>query len=319
MNVLLFSITDSGQQNRLLSKAMKEFLGWNSVNIVWKKTYLNYEPDLIVKQDFDKICDLVEIADLFIFSDIMIDYPGMNLPKYVNIYNSIISGQGTPMRRRLAAYREMQAEGWAIVPPISDPTIASKLCTAPFENWIVPVAEIEEIVKGIERNEEITICHAPTKLGHKGTAKFESVLREKFPDIAYKRITKLPWDKALQEKAKCHIVLNSLGDESYGVGNALEGLVLGQEVVSNISPWDYALHPDLPMISTWGNKNGIEKAIKEALAKATKPRMLNTKNGEVKTDINMSILEKKAWVKTRFSPENQIVKWNNYIKWVMER
>jgi hypothetical protein len=47
--------------------------------------------------------------------------------------------------------------------------------------------------------------------------------------------------------------------------------------------------------------------------------MLNTKNGEVKTDINMSILEKKAWVKTRFSPENQIVKWNNYIKWVMER
>lgn len=103
----------------------------------------------------------------------------------------------------------------------------------------------------------------------------------------------MSWENALKEKAKNHIILTLFGNltATYGAGNALEGLALGQTVISKISPWAYALHPDLPMITTFGKdvKTVIEKEV------GWRTRM------EYKTNTNEANY-RKLWVKQHFSP-----------------
>jgi hypothetical protein len=296
----------------LLAEAMREYLDWDAKSLVNQESYLKYPVDWTTTNNLDEAAEFAKSTDMFIFSDLLRGIEGMDLEKLVGPKNCIISGQGTPMRAQMPQLLQMQLEGWAILAPTCDPTIARFLGGAPFENWIVPTGRISTITHEIDLNDEITICHAPTKAFRKGTDEIEAIMKNDFPDIKYELITGKSWEDAIRAKAKCHIMWNSLHDSSYGVGNALEGLAIGQEVVSNITPWDYAMHPDLPMLSTW-NKD-VVCVIKDAIRQAE--RRVNADSDEENYE---TYGRKWEWVSRHFNAEYQIVKWKHYIDWVMNR
>lgn len=324
MRVLLISYMDNGQQHRLLAKAMRDFLGWDAKSIVNKESYLGFKTDWTVKDDLEEAAEFAKTADMMIFQDMLLDIPNMGLVELAGHRNTIINGTGTLMRNSINVLLNMQMNGWAVVAPISDETIASKLFPAPFENVIVPIEEINEITNGIKHNEVVTVCHAPTKLGLKGTDLVESILRPLDEEgvIKYLPIKGMAWNEALRAKATAHITIDSLGKEfegepkfpaAYGAGNALEGLVLGHIVIGRVSPWCYALHPDLPIVSTWGREDATAHTIKENITYGAKSLM---KNAELYTAFKERQIE---WVKTHFSAEKQVQKWKHYIDWVMHR
>lgn len=309
MKVLLIAIQDNGQQNFLLAQAMRDHMGWNAKSVVVKESYLGFPTDWTVDGNENEIKEFLEDVDLLIFQDHLINLEGTKIKDIAGHHNTIITGTGSPMRKMVDISREDQLHGWAIIPPISDETIATKMCCAPFENVIVPIERINEITAGIEKNNRISVCHAPTKTGAKGTSLVEATLKPYIEsgEIEYVRIKGMSWEEALKAKARCHIVIDSLGalTSSYGAGNALEGLVLGQTVISKISPWCYALHPDLPMITTFG------KDVKETVDQEIHIQQ----NGWNETAKDFG----KRWVKYHFSAENQIKHWMRYIEWVMTR
>jgi hypothetical protein len=307
MRVALMAISDSGQQHRLLAKAMRNYLGWEAKSIVKTKTYLGYEDkeDWTLGENGEEAREFVKTADMLIFQDMLLDMEGLDLDKLAGHGNSIINGLGSMMREYMDILKTMQMEGWAVLPPLSDPTIAARIAGAPFENVIIPVDEILEITKGIEKNNELTICHAPTKTERKGTEIFEEILAREFPNVRYERITGKSWEDALRQKKMCHILLNSTGDESYGM-NCLEGLILGQKVISNITPWDYALHSDLPMITTY--EQNIADVVGDVIRNV---EFMGFDRDEEERNIE--------WVRKHFGAETQIRKWEAYIEWVMTR
>lgn len=322
MRVLLIAQMDNGQQNQLLAEAMRIYLNWDAKSFVMYRSYLGFKSDWTHTNNLDEAAEFAKDADLFIFQDMLSNVPGMDLVKLCGTKNTIINGTGTLMRNNVDLLWSMQMIGWPVVAPISDETIAGKLAAAPFENVIVPGEEIKAATKEIQRNDVITVCHAPTKLGLKGTDLVESILRplEEEGVIKYLRIQNMPWIEALKAKATAHITIDSLGKElsgepkfpaAYGAGNALEGLVLGHTVIGRISPWCYALHPDLPMVSTWGRENETRKLVRDEI-NAMREWGAGT-NGD---DIRLYRLE---WVEKNFSARKQIRKWEQYIKWVMNR
>ena len=324
MQVLLISYMDNGQQHRLLAEAMREYIGWDAKSIVNKESYLGFKTDWTVKDDLEEAAEFAKTADMMIFQDMLLDIPNMGLVELAGHRNTIINGTGTLMRNSINVLLNMQMDGWAVVPPISDETIASKLFPAPFENVIVPIEEITKATDHISRNEVVTVCHAPTKSVLKGTDLVESILRPLDEEgvIKYLPIKGMAWNEALRAKATAHITIDSLGKEfegepkfpaAYGAGNALEGLVLGHIVIGRVSPWCYALHPDLPIVSTWGREEKTKEIIKENIEFGAKPL---TKNEELYTALKERQI---GWVKTHFSAENQIQKWKHYINWVMNR
>ncbi len=315
MRVFLLAETDNAQQSFLLAKAMRDHMGWDAKSMVMKETYLKYPTDWTMENNVDEAAEFAKTADLFIFQDQLMTSKKLQLEKYATHRNTIVSGTGSRMRANIDAMRQDQQEGWAIVPMLCDTTISMKLCAPPFENWIVPVERIEELTDGMYKNEKVSVCHAPTKMGYKGTEEFEKILQPWIDsgDIEYERITGVSWEDAIKHKAKHHIILDSLGDTHYNAGNSLEGLVLCQRVISNIDPWCYCLHTNLPMATTW--KKDIKQVIDDEIRKTM------TDWGETK--VTKQWIEERAiglwWVERHFSAKNQVGKWEQYIKWVMER
>lgn len=308
LRVFLFAETDNAQQHYLLAKAMREYLNWDAMSMVAGETYLGYKTDWLYtnKNHYEEAEQFVKDTDLFIFQDITFDV--LNIKKMAGHRNTIINGTGSRMRQNIDITRQEQLDGWAVVPMLCDTTLSTKICAPPFENWIVPIKTILELTKGIKKNDKTSFCHAPTRLGYKGTETWENAIQPLIDDgkIEYQRITGMCWEEAIKAKATSHIVLDSLGDTHYNAGNSLEGLVLEQTVVSNIDPWCYCLHTDLPMISTWGDKN-IRGVIEIAIFRDKMMRQMGREK---------NLLD---WVTHNFGAENQIFKWMNFIRWVMER
>jgi len=310
---------DNGQQNRLLADAMRKYLDWDAKSIVMKESYLGFKTDWTTEKNASEAMEFAEDTDLFIFQDMMSFNDVFDVRDYCGHRNTIITGTGTTMRNATNVLLNMQQEGWAVVPPISDDTIATKLFPAPFENVIVPIDEILEATKDIKRNDIVTVAHAPTKTAIKGTDIVESILKplEEEGVIKYLRIQNMPWIEALRAKATAHITIDSVGKEwpteekypaAYGAGNALEGITMGHLVIGRVSPWCYALHPDLPIETIWGK----EEKLKETILETVK---LMKKESLAKIIRN----EQLEWAKRHFSAEIQIMKWQRYIEWVMNR
>lgn len=310
MRVLLLSETDCTGQNALLAKTMIEHLGWEARTITSVATYLDYPTDWVVSQNTEEdVLDMAEFAkttDLFIFQDVLLDYDGLGLVELCHHKNTIISGQGTLMRANIQLLAEMALDGWHILPPLGYPEIASKLGGAPFENWMVDCDRILDLSRDIKKRDKITVCHAPTNQLLKGTKRWQEIV-SKFDDVEFMLITGTPWEETIKKKAEAHILVDSLGEDHYGAGNCMEGLLQTQAVLSSISPWDYCLHPDLPILTTW---YGLEEMI---LGNAIN----NWRTEPEKTEKRLGC--QRRWVMRNFSPENQIRKWENYIKWVMLR
>ena len=319
MRVLLLAETDNAQQNFLLAQAMRKYLGWEAKSMVCRETYLGYPTDWTVEKDMDEAAEYARDTDLFILQDQLFDFEEIPLRKRATHKNTIINGTGSRLRERVDYWRMEQFRGWKIFPMQCDTTLSTKLCAPPFENWICPIEQINALTTGIEKNNKISVCHAPTKIKYKGTEQFEAILNPYIEsgEIEYKRITGLTWEEAIKEKAKYHIILDSLGDTHYNAGNSLEGLVLGQTVVSNIDPWCYCLHPDLPMTTLWNSHEGrnIKGQFYVNMTRVIRETIEKEKIGGLFVEKEKA----KEWVKEHFGAENQIVKWANYIRWVQER
>jgi hypothetical protein len=307
MRILLIAETDNAQQHYLLAKAMRDHLDWDAKSMVVHNTFLGYPTDWTTEENIEEAAEFAKNTNLFIFQDYRISFDELPLHKYCGPKNTIINGTGSRMRARIDSTRADQYNGWAVVPMLCDTTLSTKLCAPPFENWIVPIERIRELSEGIEKTDKVSICHAPTKLGYKGTDILEAVLKNYTDsgEIEYKRITGMKWEDAIKEKAKYRIIFDSMGDTHYNAGNSLEGLVQEQTVISNIDPWCYCLHPDLPMETVWNKE--LKSVIKNAIEKEK---------------MGGTFVEKeraKEWVTEHFSAEKQITKWKYFIKWVMER
>ena len=312
MKVLSMAINDNGQQSYLLAKAMRDYLKWDARSITFSTSYLNFPADWTAR-DADKAMAFAEDADLLIFQDAPIWDKNFDMRKLAGPNNTIVNGTGSVMRRKMGELLVMQYKGYVVVPPLCDETLSSHMMGVPFENWIVPTGTISEVTRGITPPDDIVcICHAPTKKVIKGTEMIESILEPMIKEgtVKYTRIEGMSWENALKEKAKNHIILDSFGNltATYGAGNALEGLALGQTVISKISPWAYALHPDLPMITTFG------KDAKKVIEDEVRFR----KCMEYKTNTDVANYNRR-WVNQHFSPGVQISKWKNFIDWMMTR
>lgn len=312
MKALLIALSDCTGQNAMLKRAAEKNLGWKVRSLVKAKTYLGYETDLWARneEDMQVAAEFAQDCDLFIFQDFLMDFEelGLNLKNLCHQKNTVITGQGSIMRANMSALLSMQLNGWHILPPMGDPTIAPYLAAAPFEHWMIDVDRINELTRGIERNDKITICHAPTRPRRKGTATWERIVKEF--DVEWLPVMGVSWEEAIRRKAVADIVVDSLGDIQYTAGNCFEGLAMGQEVVSNISQWCYCLHRGLPIIPTNGTK---DEAIRNAITRA-KARIESRKMGR-QTRLNLA---NKLWVNKHFGPMAVTDGWRRYVNWMME-
>lgn len=311
MKALLIAVSDCTGQNAMLKRAAETHLGWKVRSLVKSKTYLGYETDLHARnpEDVAEAADFAQDCDLFIFQDFLMDFSelGLDLKNLCHQKNTVITGQGSIMRANMMSLISMQLDGWHVLPPMGDPTIAPYMASAPFEHWMCDVDRINELTRGIEKNDRITICHAPTRPRRKGTATWERIVKEL--DVEWLPMQGVPWEEAIRRKAVADIVVDSLGDVQYTAGNCFEGLAMGQQVVSNISPWCYCLHPDLPIIPTRGKgDDGIIKALQRAIKRAEIWKQTESKRAGSNID----------WIRDHFGPENVLIGWKHYVDWMME-
>ena len=156
------------------------------------------------------------------------------------------------------------------------------------------------------RNDEITVCHATTAPDVKGTQWFAEMMEKHFSDIKFDIITGAPWTDCIRRKAKAHVLLDSISDRMYGI-SALEGFYMSQQVVSNISPWCYALRPDMPAHSFAPAMTG--KSMEDGLVDAMRRALA----GAVMSEDDPAC---QFW--RSFAPGAWCRRWKHWINWVMK-
>jgi hypothetical protein len=325
MKVILTSYSDNGGQQQLLAESMRKYLGWDALNFALYKNPLGFKCDTCGEDGLEIAREHAKDADLYITQDALREDVDATLelidPKSKKSVfgpkNIIINGTGTMMRNNLDPLVQMQLQGWCVIPPMCDDSISSHLVGVPFENWMVDTDKIDELVgeNWRRRNNVVKVCHAPTKRDVKGTIWIEKVIQPLVDEgiIEYERITGVSWEEAIKRKSMCEIVLDSFGDvtATYGAGNALEGLAMGKTVISKISPWAYALHPDLPIHTNWGmNDKQTEELVREIVGEIN---VAGSISNELNADFKMS------WVYEQFAPKYQIQRWKHFIDWMMSR
>jgi hypothetical protein len=331
MQVLYVAGMDSAGQGQLLTYAMRRFLGWEARILVQRGSYLGYKSDWVASGegfDITEVENYVKGTDFVIFQDLPLRFIDekskreFDLSKLQNPQSMVIHGLGTPMRANLQQLRSNQMNGMLVAAPMSDPTIYPYLVGGvPFEAVMVDVNRIEDIIGGINRRDKLTVVTAPTK-EMKGESSIKIAtdhVKHKFVgegfDVDFISIKNTPWEETQRIKAGCHVLVDSLGDSSYGL-NCLESLLMGHTVISNISPWCYALHPDLPMMSInpFITKRLVDDGLPMVLDEAI--TQLREKDGIAK-DRERQV--NKAWVKRHFDPEIVVKKWSHYINWALNR
>lgn len=297
MRILYASLADSASQGFLLCQALRDFLGYDAKSVVARKTYLNYETDWTFEENRAEVKEFAENADLFIFQDLLFGVPGgPKFNKLCSPANTVIHVLGSPARANLPAVMDYVKTGFNVCGPMSDPTIAKYLPNPGWENVMVDPKTLE-LTKDIKRNDKITVCTATTR--DKGEEEFKKATEEL--GLEWILIKGKPWKEAIREKAKAHILLDSLTDVSYGI-SAIESALMGQVCVGRISPWCYAMNNSLPIINT------TPKTVKQSLEKA-----IDLSAGDEIYYKNHAI----KWAKS-FLPENKIKSWEYYIDFVME-
>jgi glycosyltransferase involved in cell wall biosynthesis len=95
----------------------------------------------------------------------------------------------------------------------------------------------------------LRIGHAPTNRAAKGSDVIIPVVQElekEFP-VQLILIENLPYQKAIQRKAQCHIFIDQIGDLGYGI-NSLEALAMGIPTCTCLAPGFEQHYPDHPFI-----------------------------------------------------------------------
>jgi len=310
LRVCCISQYDAGGQNYLLAQAMRKYLDWDAVDLTAKQTYLNYPCTWLAEGpernvEMDTVKEFIETCDFIIMQELPY-VPFADVIREKKLPGCVFA-LGSLARKNLRGLLGLQVKrGLRIAAPISDPTISSYLLGTPFENIMVDLDRLRPLVDGVKKQHDILAITAQTNTTLKGLNVMELVMKD-LPDITFLHLKDMAWEDHQRAKAKAHIMIDSIGDESYGL-NCLEAMYMDQQVVSNISPWCYALHPDLPIRSIHPTltKMSIEDGIKYQVENARN----QVRNGEAD--------DRKDWVVHHFAPERVVKKWEMYIKWCME-
>ena len=100
-----------------------------------------------------------------------------------------------------------------------------------------------------DKSEPIIIGHAPTNRQAKGSDIIIPVVRELEKDfpIQLLLIEKMSYEQALEQKSRCDIFIDQIGDLGYGI-NSLEALAMEIPVCSCLAPGFAEKYPDHPFI-----------------------------------------------------------------------
>lgn len=311
MRVLYVARYDAAGQGYLLTKAMREDLGWEAENWVTQQTYLGYPIDKKLTQE--TVADMEEYAktaDFIIFQEAPINT--QELGEICTQKNTCVHVVGSIARNNLGGILQAQHENaLKVVNCLGDPTIAPHLlCTSPFDPFMIDTERIDAITESVSRSETIRVAHAVTNPDVKGTALFQDIMARHFEDVEFDVMTGLAWTECIARKAKAHILLDSISDHMYGI-SALEGAYMGQPVVSNISPWCYALHPNLPMHTFAPEMTG--KTMTEGIIASLREAIENTTYKD-----NRKTRQSNEWAYNNFAPSEVVVRWKHWINWVMK-
>ena len=297
---------DSGNQGWLMAKAMKKYLGWDAKCLVFGESYLQYPVDWVFEQNVG-IATVLEYASnctYFIFLDSIVDIPQLPLGRYLTPNNHCIVGVGSGLRHTVDQVLMAQIKhDLVVVTPPQDETLTTQLMGVPFDFVIVDIDEIVELVDGIEKNDEFTVCHAHTNPGSKGG---ELITRlESDPDLAgvkFDAISGLSWEQTIKRKAKSHVVIDDLVMPTYGL-NVLEAMVLRQHVVTRIGHWCYMIYPDFPVKPC----EGLD------MYEAVKTRILDLKS----RDVGASLVFRHAplWVRSHHHASVVAEKLGCFVEW----
>jgi len=309
MRILYLSHSDSGNQGYLLTKAMREQLGWDARNFQNVNTYLDYETDWIEGNvDDNEVIEFAKNTDFFIMQD---QYIGSGeLRNYVTAKNSCIHGLGTPLRERLPNQLINQLRlHTLIVPPIPDPTITPHLlATAFFESLIINVDEIDRLVEGIQKNSELTVCCAVSTKKEK----FIEEAKTKIEDlgIRFETVTQTSWKETIKAKARAHIILDPPSTDTCPSMNTWEAIYMGSIPVGPYSAWGYSIHPELEQYAKSYNaelreNNSIYDAVKEA-TKLTKLDMFDD-------------YERTKFIRDNYEPQRVVARWKWWLTWATRR
>lgn len=277
--ILFIESYDPAAQGYLTCKAMRKHLGWNARNVITAQTWLEYDYDWQVGKErtieeivtFAEDCDFVFIQDGFVPKELE---PVTKTNCFKKGRTAVVA-YGTPLRNTMDRWLARSIRGAAVLVPPFEYTMVPEMITIPLNHQIVDVEGVEKYSEEIKRNDKITICHATVSY-NRGREIYEKVvgkLKEKY-DIQFDVIQGMNWRSTIRKKAEAHITIDSNLIHIPGL-NCMEGLLLGHEVVSNISPWVYMVHPDLPIHSfnvAYRESTGdsIEKTIYTKLENAIK-------------------------------------------------
>jgi hypothetical protein len=310
MQVMYLSNSDSGGQGHLLTKAMREVLGWKARTFQGGVSYLGYPHDMIEGvTEYDEVVDFAKNSDFFIMQD---QYMGKGtLQRFVTPRNSCIHGLGTPLRMHLSEQLINQLRlHTLIVPPAPDPTITPFLmASAMFESLIVDVNRINELTNGIEKNEELTICCPVSQKKEK----FIQEAREQIESLGVKfeTVTQTSWEDTIKIKARAHIILDPPSEDVCPSLNTWEAIYMNSIPVGPYSAWGYSIHPELDYFAksynpdTGENKtmlSEIKKAINDATKKKDALRVLG-----------------KDFVLRYYEDTKVVQRWKWWITWAMRR
>lgn len=249
MRVLLIGVDwDNGGLFNSLAKAFRNVLGIDAMQLVGQTSYLGYDYDWKIGEvDPAEVMDYAKDCDFFIFEDVPFSSAQFPFSNYLRPGNCCICGTGTGLFVNMDRILQTQLNtGIPVLLPLkSGEQFYHKLMITPLDFVIIDTKRISDLTRGIKRNDVVTFCHSPTSTAKKGTSLIDDVIGQ-FHDLSYEYITGKSWEEAIKAKARSHVLINSVGGRTYGL-NCLEGLAMGQQVITDLGPWTFMMHPDIPM------------------------------------------------------------------------
>jgi len=316
MQVLCLSWFDNGSQLQWLAEALRKDSDYDvlHINIVKTKPML-YDSDVWLAEinTAEKQRDLmnkIKDAEFFIFSEFLPNSREMkSILKPLGIYekvtpdNTIIRTGGSVVAYNAEHYLlEQIRRGWVYAGGAHDFSISSKVgLVAPTRN----ISPIDKLPEPNPPEDKVRICFAPTKevKGMKPITRVMERITKEYNDVEFVPIMNKTWKESVKIKSECSITLDQFWIPTYA-NSAIESMFLKHVVFSRIDKWTLLLHPDLPIVNVWSEKELYEK-LKWLI--------------ETPEEIERIGKEGRAFVEKWHSPEVVAEQWKKLIAFVQEK
>jgi FkbM family methyltransferase len=215
LKILSVSAYDLAGSGYFLSQALNEHTSHISRAIRWRDMRLNFPKD-VGPVDGAKLNKLWKWADVIHIHDA----PGFDITSMPK-KPTVITHHGSTYRSNPARYnKQIEENGW--IGTVS--TLDLTLFGLPWMPDSRP-----DLSEYYDPPDEMTICHAPTRRGKKGTDRvIEACKRTDTPLVL---VEAKPWQKCLEMKGRAHILFDQF---TFGHGcNGIEAWMMGQAVIGD--------------------------------------------------------------------------------------